>query len=142
MSNFKISTEKMTELKAKMEELGIREEDLQEQFVRSGGKGGQNVNKVASCVALHHIPTGIRVKCQEERSQGINRFKARWILIQKVEDYQKQQERRRIQEFQKQKRKARPRPQKIKEAILLKKRYHSQKKQERQKVRLEKLNHF
>ena len=142
MSDFKISSEKMAELKARMDELGIKEEDLEEQFVRSGGKGGQNVNKVASCVALYHFPTGIRVKCQEERSQGVNRFKARWILIRKIEDHRKQQEQRQIQQIEKLKRKNRRRPKKLKEAILLKKRYHSQKKQERQKVRVEKLNHF
>ena len=65
--------------------LGVREEDLDETFVRSGGKGGQNVNKVATCVVLVHRPTGLQVKCQEERSQALNRERARVLLADKLE---------------------------------------------------------
>jgi peptide chain release factor len=68
-----------------MAALDVREEDIEEQFVRSSGAGGQNVNKVSSCVLLHHRPSGIRVRCQKERSQGLNRFLARRILLEKVE---------------------------------------------------------
>lgn len=68
-----------------MERLGLREADLEESFVRSGGHGGQNVNKVSSCVMLLHRPTGLRVKCQLSRSQGENRFHARRILCEKRE---------------------------------------------------------
>jgi peptide chain release factor len=63
----------------------VREEDLSETFVASGGPGGQNVNKVATCVMLRHLPTGIAVKCQSERSQAMNREKARRILVAKIE---------------------------------------------------------
>ena len=60
-----------------MAALGIREEDLEEKFIRSSGKGGQHVNKTSTCVWLKHLPSGIEVKCMEERSQSINRFLAR-----------------------------------------------------------------
>ncbi|MFO1459342.1 MAG: peptide chain release factor-like protein [Verrucomicrobiota bacterium] len=69
----------------RMATLGIREEDLRETFVRSGGHGGQNVNKVATCVQLVHLPTGIQVRCQEERFQGRNRRRARELLVERLE---------------------------------------------------------
>ena len=85
MPSFAVTEEKNRRLKEKMEELGIREEDLEERFVRSSGKGGQHVNKTSTCVWLKHLPTGIEVKCMHERSQSINRFLARRELVEKVE---------------------------------------------------------
>jgi protein subunit release factor B len=67
-----------------MNELGVTEADFQENFIRSSGKGGQHVNKSATCVHLLHIPTGLEVKCMRERSQSINRFIARRDLLEKV----------------------------------------------------------
>lgn len=81
-----VNREKEKAVLEKMEHLGIREEDIVERFIRSRGHGGQNVNKVSTCVYLKHVPTGIEVKCQQERSQALNRFLARRILIQKIED--------------------------------------------------------
>lgn len=68
-----------------MQSLGIFERDIDEHFVRSGGHGGQNVNKVSTCVYLKHRPTGIEVKCQQTRSQADNRYLARRILCDKIE---------------------------------------------------------
>src|SRR4029078_324535 len=85
MARFPVSTEKERQLVERMAALDVREEDIEEQFVRSSGAGGQNVNKVASCVLLHHRPSGIRVRCQKERAQGLNRFLARRILLEKIE---------------------------------------------------------
>ena len=82
---FPVSPEKNEALRVRMVALGIRDDDLKESFVRSGGNGGQNVNKVASCVVLVHTPTGIAVKCQKDRSQGMNRFFARRLLCDKIE---------------------------------------------------------
>lgn len=86
MSQFPVSPEKAQALAARMQQLGIREQDLKERFVRSGGPGGQNVNKVATCVVLTHRPSGITVRCQEERTQALNRFLARRRLADKIEE--------------------------------------------------------
>lgn len=85
MSIFAVSEEKNRWLRQKMESLGVREEDLDEQFIRSSGKGGQHVNKTSTCVYLKHKPTGIEVKCMRERSQSLNRFLARRELLEKIE---------------------------------------------------------
>jgi len=81
---FPVNEEKNQWLKEKMEALGIREEDIEEKFVRSSGRGGQKVNKTSTCVYLKHIPTGTEVKCMRERSQSLNRFLARRELVEKI----------------------------------------------------------
>ena len=86
MSQFPVSPEKAQAHAVRMLQLGIREQDLEEHFVRSGGHGGQNVNKVATCVVLTHRPSGVMVRCQDERTQGINRFLARRRLADKMEE--------------------------------------------------------
>lgn len=85
MSKFGVRREKEERLSERMKELGIREEDILETFIRSGGPGGQSVNKTATCVRIKHIPTGIVVKSQEGRSQGLNRFLARRLLVSRLE---------------------------------------------------------
>ncbi len=85
MRKFGVAKEKEESLMRKMRELKILEEDIKESFIRSGGPGGQNTNKVASCVQLKHLPTGIVVKLQKDRSQLINRFLARRELVERIE---------------------------------------------------------
>lgn len=86
MSKFGVREEKGAALLARMRALNIREEDLEETFIRSSGPGGQNVNKTATCVYLKHRPTGTEVKIQRERSQALNRFLARRILADRIEE--------------------------------------------------------
>jgi len=83
---FGVSEKKEKALLERMKELGIKEEDLIEKFVLSSGKGGQKRNKTSTCVYLKHIPTGIEVKCEKTRSQSLNRFFARRILVEKIEE--------------------------------------------------------
>lgn len=125
---FNVSKSKETALRAKMESLGIREEDFQEKFIRSSGPGGQRVNKVSTCVYLKHIPTGIEVKCRTERSQALNRFLARRRLVNKIEALilgRESEERKRIEKIRRQKRK---RSKRAKEKMLKMKRKRAEKK--------------
>jgi protein subunit release factor B len=85
MLNFSVSEEKNRRLRADMDALDIHEQDIDESFIRSSGKGGQKVNKTSSCVYLIHKPTGIEVKCMQDRSQSINRFLARRELVGKIQ---------------------------------------------------------
>ncbi|WP_236019006.1 peptide chain release factor family protein [Geomonas propionica] len=85
MADFAVSEEKNRWLKAKMEQLGVAEKDLEERFVHASGRGGQHVNKSSSCVYLKHLPSGLEVKCMESRSQSLNRFLARRLLLEKIE---------------------------------------------------------
>ncbi|EMN89872.1 peptide chain release factor family protein [Leptospira weilii] len=83
---FPVSVEKESKLLELMEALEVKENELEESFTRSGGKGGQNVNKVSTAVHLKHKPTGIEVKCSLYRTQGLNRYKARMILCEKIRE--------------------------------------------------------
>ncbi len=85
MTKFGVSLAKVEKLYKKMEDVGIREQDLEEKFIHSGGHGGQNVNKTSTCVQIRHIPSGIIVKSQRGRTQGLNRFLARRSLLEVFE---------------------------------------------------------
>ena len=128
---FNVSKKKESALMAKMVKLGIREGDLVEKFIRSSGKGGQKVNKASTCVYLRHMPTGIEVKCQQERSQALNRFLARRILTNKIETLilgRQSEERKRIEKIRRQKRR---RSRRAKEKMLEAKRRRAEKKKMR-----------
>jgi protein subunit release factor B len=131
MAAFGVSTDKEQALADRMEALGIREADIVEKFIRSGGHGGQNVNKVATCVYLKHLPTGFEVKCQQERLQSLNRFLARRILVDKIETAilgKRSEEEQRIAKIRRQKRK---RSKRAKDKMLAEKRLVSEKKRAR-----------
>ncbi len=112
-----------------MTALGVREADIEESFVRSGGHGGQNVNKVSTCVMLLHRPTSVQVKCQATRQQGMNRFIARRLLLDKIEEKKNgfiAAQRAEIEKIRRQKRK---RSRRAKDKMLADKSKHSAKKQ-------------
>src|SRR6266508_6388671 len=108
MSSFSVSPDKLAQLQQRMVALGVNEAEILETFVRSGGAGGQKVNKSSSCVMLLHRPTGLRVKCQATRHQALNRFLARRLLLDKSERMQTgrvEAEQARIEKVRRQKRK-------------------------------------
>lgn len=115
---FPVSQDKLAALRTRMLGLGIHEDDLDESFVTSQGKGGQNVNKVATCVVLFHRPSGIRIKCQQERSQGLNRYLARKQLADKIEQAKLGAQSERQQEIERIRRQKRRRSRRAKNRML------------------------
>jgi len=128
-----VSKDKELAQKKKMRQLNINEADIRERFIRSGGRGGQKLNKTSTCVYLKHLPSGIEVKCQKTRSQRLNRFLARRVLIEKIGQQisgRKSKEQQRIAKIRRQKRK---RSKRAKEKLLKLKKHRAQKKKLRQK---------
>ncbi len=118
-----------------MRTLGIREDDLDEQFVRSSGPGGQNVNKVATCVVLTHRPSGITVRCQASRAQGLNRFLARKRLVEKLDERIRGRASDRQRAIEKIRRQKRKRSKRAKEKMLAAKHHRAEIKAQRQSPR-------
>ena len=85
MLRFPVSSQKQVELNERMRQLQLGEAEIEESYFKASGPGGQKTNKTLSGVTLLHRPTGIRVRCQRERSQGINRFVARRLLVEELE---------------------------------------------------------
>src|SRR5712691_5839229 len=135
MSSFPVSPDKLAQLQKRMNSLGVKEAEIEETFVRSGGAGGQKVNKSSSCVMLLHRPTGLRVKSQTTRHQAMNRFLARRLLLDKIERMRKgyvEAERARVEKVRRQKRK---RSSPAKQRMLADKARHGEKKRLRGTVR-------
>jgi protein subunit release factor B len=134
MNFLNVSPEKEKALEARMERLSVSENEFRETFIRSSGPGGQKVNKTSSCVYLVHVPTGLSVKCQRERSQALNRFLARRLLLDRIERLKRGMvtaERDRIEKIKRQKRR---RSRRAKEKMLEFKHMQSEKKTMRAKI--------
>ncbi len=134
MPLYPVSSKKIEVLQQKIKKLGLRESDFEETFLRSSGAGGQNVNKVSTCVWVRHLPTGLAVKCQRERSQGLNRFLAKRLLVEKIEVLHLGEQSRKRSEIEKIRRQKRRRSKRAKEKLLKAKRERSEIKSLRKKV--------
>lgn len=133
MTLYPVSEKKNRQLEEKTRRLGLKESDFEESFVRSQGAGGQNVNKVSSCVVLRHRPTGMSVKCQRERSQALNRFLAKRRLVEMIEAKARGAETKKRHESEKIRRQKRRRSRRAKNKMLDEKRLHSVKKSRRRR---------
>ncbi len=134
MSVYPVSQKKIDALRGKMQALGLRDSDFEESFMRSGGAGGQNVNKVSTCVLIRHRPSGLEVRCQRERSQALNRFLAKRLLVEKIEAKELGLKSSRQKEFEKIRRQKRRRSRRAKEKMLGDKKRHAEKKSLRARV--------
>lgn len=123
-----VSPEKIAALEQSMATLGIREEDLLEKFVRGSGSGGQKINKTSNCVFLKHLPTGVCIKCQVDRSREMNRFLARRELCDQLDAIRQGKAITKTQAIEKLRRQKRPRSQRSKQRSIADKRALSQKK--------------
>lgn len=120
-----IRKEKWDELHARMQKLEIKEGDLIEKFILGSGSGGQKINKTSSCVYLKHIPTGIEIKCQKERSRDMNRYYARKELCERLEELIEGDKSERRQAIEKIRRQKRRRSRRSKEKMLAAKKERS-----------------
>ena len=134
MSSFPVNPDREQQLARRMAALDVHEVDLEETFVRSGGHGGQNVNKVATCVMLVHRPSRTQVKCQNTRRQGMNRFLARHLLLDKIEADRKARKEAERARRERRRRQTRKRSKAAKERMLADKAHQSLKKSQRRRV--------
>jgi len=137
VSALPVSREKEERLARRMAALGVREGEIEETFVRSGGHGGQNVNKVSTCVMLLHGPSGLSVKCQATRQQGLNRYIARQLLLDKIEEKKNGFVAAQRTEMEKIRRQKRKRSRRAKARMLADKSQHAEKKAARRAVRVD-----
>jgi len=134
MSDVFVSSEKKEQLRVLMESVGVCESDLTEKFILGSGSGGQKINKTASCVYLRHVPTGSEVKCQATRSRELNRYYARKLLCERLDEKIRGAQSKRQQEAERVRRQKRRRSRRQREAMLDDKHKHSERKQLRGRV--------
>jgi protein subunit release factor B len=134
MIDFGVNFKKRGDIAKKFEKYGVKESDIEEKFVRSPGKGGQNVNKVSTAVYLKHLPSGTEVKYHKERTQGLNRFLARRLLVEKIEENILGKMSEKQQKIEKLRRQKRKRSKLAKEKMLKAKKQISCKKELRGKI--------
>ncbi|MBI3330648.1 MAG: peptide chain release factor-like protein [Candidatus Omnitrophica bacterium] len=135
MASFPVSAKKQLALQEAMRRLGVEEADLEERFIRSRGPGGQNVNKVSTCVVLRHRPSGLEVRCQQERFQALNRFLARRLLLSRLEAQRLGRLSAEAQALAKLRRQKRKRSKRAQEKVLAAKRLRAEKKALRRPIR-------
>lgn len=123
-----LSSEKLAALEQRMAALGIAEGDLLEKFVRGSGSGGQKINKTSSCVFLKHLPSGVCIKCQMDRSRELNRFLARRELCEQLESIRDGKATAKTQAIEKMRRQKRRRSRRSKQRSVADKRLLSTKK--------------
>lgn len=121
----------------KAQELDVKPGDIEEQFIKGSGHGGQKVNKTSSTVRLKHLPTGIEIRCQQHRTQSQNRMAAYRLLIDKIEDTLKGKESEKAKKIFKLRKQKKRRSKKAKEKLLEIKRQRKEKKERRKPVDLE-----
>ena len=126
----------MAKIDQRMAQLGIAEDEFEESFARSGGPGGQNVNKVSTAVTLRHRPSGISVTAQDSRSQATNRRLARERLLDAIEIAREKHRAAEIAERQKARRRKSPRPAALKRKILEEKRKRGELKKQRARIEI------
>jgi protein subunit release factor B len=123
-------------LEKRMRRLGVRGVDLDETFTRSGGPGGQHVNKVSTAVTLRHRPSGISVTVQDSRSQAVNRKLARERLLDAIENAREKRRAAETAQREKMRRRKSPRPPALKAKILEAKRKRGELKRQRAKIEI------
>jgi len=129
-----MTPETIAKIKSLMAEASVYEEDLDETFILGGGPGGQKTNKTSSVVRLSHGPSGIQVRCGENRSREINRWLARRALAEKILEREQGRKSAQQQEREKKRRQKRRRSRRQKQKMLDDKHAHSEKKAARKPV--------
>lgn len=124
----RVTAEKQEALRQRMAGLGITEADLLEKFVRGSGSGGQKINKTNNCVFLKHLPSGVCVKVQVDRSRELNRFLARRELCEQIEAVREGRAVAKTQAIEKLRRQKRRRSRRSKQRSIADKRLLSRKK--------------
>lgn len=123
-----ITSDKLAALEKRLLALGITDVQLLEKFIRGSGAGGQKINKTSNCVFLKHLPSGVCIKCQVDRSREMNRFIARRELCEQLEAIRDGNAVAKTQAIEKMRRQKRPRSRNSKLRSVADKRILSQKK--------------